>query len=121
MSITLRRTAFIFWDFLRISVTSGAIGAGIGFVQGLIVSRQAAREEQIGFAGVASIFGTVVAMVVGTAIYFIIKGEVSLKRFSSTVFWVTSIGSVVAFFSHNELITVIADVLVAIVVTVYQL
>jgi hypothetical protein len=109
------------WDVLRISVTSGVIGAGIGFVQGLIVSRQAAREEQIGFAEVASIFGTAVGMVVGTAIYFLIKGEVSLKRFSGTVFWVISVGSVVAYFSHNELLTVFADILVAIVATIYQL
>ena len=121
MSIPLKRVASILWDFLRISVTCGVVGAGIGFVQGFIVSRQAARDEQMGFAGVASIFGTAVAMIAGTIIYFVIKGEVSLKQFSSTVFGVISIGSLVAFFSHNELITVIADVSVVIVVTVYQL
>lgn len=97
-------------------MTCGAIGAGIGFVQGLVVSRQAARNEQLDFAGVASIFGAAVAMIGGTIIYFVIKDEVSLKQFSSTVFWVTSIGSLVAFFSHNELLTAIADV--AIVVTI---
>jgi FtsH-binding integral membrane protein len=121
MNKDIRHVLGILRDLLRISVTSGVIGAGIGFVQGLIVSRQAARAEQIGFAGVASIFGTAVAMVGGTAIYFLTKGEVSLKRFSGTVFWVIAIGSVVAFFSHNELITVFADILVAIVVTIYQL
>jgi hypothetical protein len=103
------------------SVTSGAVGAGIGFVQGLVVSREAVRAEQIGFADVASIFGTAVAMITGTVIYFAIKSEVSLKQFSSTVFWVISVGSGVAFLSHNELIAVFADILVAIVVTIYQL
>jgi energy-converting hydrogenase Eha subunit G len=121
MSITPRRVSSILWDFFRTSVTCGAVGAGIGFVQGFIVSRQAARDEQMDFAGVASISGAAIAMIVGTIIYFVIKGEVSLKQFSSTVFCVISIGSLVAFFSHNELITVIADIAVAIVVTIYQL
>jgi hypothetical protein len=120
MNKNTRRILDISWDSLQICVTSGVIGAGIGFVQGFFVSRQAAHAEQIDFAAVASIFGAAVAMVVGTAIYFLIKGEVSLKRFSSTVFWVISAGSIVAFFSHNELITVFADILAVIIVTASQ-
>jgi energy-converting hydrogenase Eha subunit G len=120
MSITPRRVASIVWDFLRMSVTCGTIGAGIGFLQGFIVSRQASRDERMDFAGVASISGAAIAMIAGTIIYFVIKGEVSLKQFSTTVFWVISVGTLVAFFSRNELITVFADILVVIVVTIYQ-
>jgi hypothetical protein len=100
---------------------SGVIGAGIGVVQGDIVSRQATREEQMAFAEGASMIGAAVGMIAGTAIYFVIKGEVTLKQFSSTVFWVISIGSVVAFFSNNELFTVFADILAVIVVTAFQI
>jgi hypothetical protein len=120
VNIGLKQTRDLSWAFLRISVMSGVIGAGIGVVQGDIVSRQAAREEQMAFAEGASMIGAMVGMIAGTVIYFVIKGEVSLKQFSSTVFWVICTGSLVAFFSHNELFTVFADILAVIIVTALQ-
>lgn len=120
MNINLRRIGSVAWAFLQIALMSGAVGAGIGVLQGDMVSRVAAREEQMAFAEGAATIGALAAMIVGAVAYFVIKGEVSLKQFSTTVFWVICVGSVVAFFSQNELFTVFADVLAAIIVTAYQ-
>jgi hypothetical protein len=120
MSINLRRIGSVAWAFLRIALLSGAVGAGIGVLQGDIVSRLATREEQMAFAEGAATIGALAAMIVGTVAYFVIKGDVSLKQFSTTAFWVICVGSVVAFFPQSELVTVFADVLTAIIVAAYQ-
>ncbi len=43
-------------------------------------------EEQMAFAEGAITIGALAAMIVGTVAYFVIKGDVSLKQFSTTVF-----------------------------------
>lgn len=72
-------------NVIAIAVSSAMLGIGIGFIQGEIVARRGAQDEQLVFAGTAGMVGGLVALFLGPILYYALKRRVSLEQFCNVV------------------------------------
>jgi hypothetical protein len=68
-------------DVVAIAVSSAMLGIGIGFIQGEIVARTGAQDEQLVFAGTAGMVGGLVALFLGPVLYYSLKRRIALEQF----------------------------------------
>ena len=61
------------------------VGVGIGFIQGEIVARSAAQDEQLVFAGSAAMIGGLLALFLGPILYYAIKPRILFEQFCNIV------------------------------------
>jgi len=67
----------------------------------------------------ASSVGLIVAAIVGTIAYYLLSNKISLNIFFGVVTSVLATGFAIAFWTRNEMITALGNVLIAVVALVY--
>jgi len=86
MRLILRTWLAFAWRLLSAVLTSGLIGAGIGFLQGEVVARKWPRPEQIAFTEGACMIGGEVALIAGPLLYFLFFArDISVEEFFGIV------------------------------------
>jgi hypothetical protein len=74
-----------FISVVVIAIFCALLGIGIGFIQGAIVARSGATDEQLVFAGTAAMIGGLVALPLGPLLYYALKRRASLQQVSYVV------------------------------------
>jgi hypothetical protein len=68
-------------NVVAIAISCAALGIGIGFIQGEIVARMGAQDEQLVFAGTAGMVGGLVALFLGPILYCALRRRISFEQF----------------------------------------
>lgn len=79
------RAVRIAWEVLSLLLTSAIVGAGIGFLEGEIVTRSWSRHDQIAFAEGSALMGTLVALFVGPVLYLLLGRRITFGEFARIV------------------------------------
>jgi hypothetical protein len=116
---SIRSVAAFIWLLLGVILSSGVTGAGIGFLEGEVVARQRTRSEQMALAEGAASVGLSAGAILGMAVYLVLREKILIRGYFAGVALVFVVGLAVAFWTHNELVTSLANVLTAIASAAY--